>query len=158
MISPVKKEDLHTCLEIMALGYENIAVQFGMTEDNCPYRGRTRLPYCVLEEEYNGGCLMYTYVHGGELAGFLSMREEEHKMHLHDIVILPAYQNNGFGSRLMQFAKEEAQRRNCTSIVLGMVHDNIPLRNWYGQMGFHTVKLEKFEKVDYTVGIMELLL
>ncbi len=58
----------------------------------------------------------------------------------------------------MQFAKEEAKRRNCDKIVLGMVHDNIPLRNWYEKLGFHTIELKKYEKVNYTVGTMELLL
>lgn len=158
MIKPIKKEDLQKCLDIMKLGYEDIAVQFGMTEENCPYRGRTRLPYCILLEEYKSGCLMYVYVHGEEAVGFLSMIQEEHKMHLNDIVILPAYRNNGFGSRLMEFAREEAGRRKCEKIVLGMVHDNIPLRNWYGKIGYHTIKLDKFDKVNYTVGTMELLL
>ena len=158
MIVPIKKEHLHKCLEIMKLGYEDIAVKFGMTEDNCPYRGRTRLPYHIIEDEYDSGCFMYGYVYGGELVGFLSILVKDHEMHINDIVILPAYQNNGFGSALMQFAKEEAKLRNCDRIVLGMVHDNIPLRNWYEKIGFSTAKLQKYEEVSYTVATMELLL
>ncbi len=158
MIEPIKKEHLHKCLEIMKAGYENTAIQFGMTEENCPYRGRTRLPFRVFEDEYNSGYLMYAYVCGSELAGFLSMHVKGHKMYINDIVVLPVYQNNGFGSMLMRFAREQAKQRNCDAIILGMVYENIPLRNWYKKQGFKTVGLKKYEKVKYTVATMELLL
>lgn len=158
MIEPINKELLHNYLEILKLGYEDTATRFGMTEENCPYRGRTRLPYHVFEDEYNNGCLMYAYIQDGEAIGFLSLFKEKQTMHINDIVILPEYQNKGFGSTLMQFAKEQAKARNCDRIVLGMVHDNIPLRNWYEKMGFNTIKLKKYDKVNYLVGTMELLI
>lgn len=37
MIEAIKKEQLPECLNILKQGYENTAVKFGMTEDNCPY-------------------------------------------------------------------------------------------------------------------------
>jgi len=49
-------------------------------------------------------------------------------MHINDIVIVPTYQNNGFGSELMRFAIEQAKANGCNKIVLGMVHNNTPLR------------------------------
>lgn len=156
MIEPIKKEFLYQCLSIMQLGYENTAIQFGMTEENCPYRGRTRLPYDILEKEYNSGCQMYVYRLDTELVGFLSLIIDKQEMHINDIVIVPTYQNNGFGSELMQFAMEQAKEKGCKKIVLGMVHDNTPLRHWYEKFGFRTTKLRKYEKVTYTVGTMEL--
>lgn len=158
MIEPINKELLHKCLEIMKLGYENTAIKFGMTEENCPYRGRTCLPYHVFEDEYNNGCLMYVYIQDGEIIGFLSLLIEGQVMHINDIVILPEYQNMGAGSALLQFAIEQAKARNCDRIILGMVHDNIPLRKWYEKMGFTTIRLKKYEKVNYQVATMELLL
>jgi len=158
MIEPVHKELLPKCLKIIELGYENTAQKFGMTEENCPHRGRTRLPYHVFENEYENGCLMYVYILNGEIIGFLSLQTAEKTMHINDIVILPAYQNKGFGSALMQFVKEQAKASNCEKINLGMVHENIPLRKWYEKMGFKTIKPKQYEKVTYTVGTMELLL
>ena len=155
MIVPFKKENLIHCLEILKLGYEKTAIQFGMTEENCPYRGRTCLPYNVFKEEYDKGYLMYAYKKENNLIGFLSLQIINEEMHINDIVIVPAYQNNGVGNELMQFAKEQAKIKHCNKIILGMVHDNIPLRSWYEKLGFKTVKLDKYETVDYTVGTME---
>ena len=65
MIETIKKECLYKCLEIMKQGYENTAVKFGMTEDNCPFRGRTRLPYHIFEDEYIFGALSNSLSIGG---------------------------------------------------------------------------------------------
>ena len=155
MIEPIKKENLPKCLDILRLGYEKTAIQFGMTEENCPYRGRTRLPYHVLEKEYNDGCLMYGYKRNDELVGFLSLKITQQEMYINDIVITPAYQNGGCGTALMQFAIEQAKEKHCNKIILGMVHDNTVLRRWYEKFGFKTINLKKYEKVAYTVATME---
>ncbi len=79
-------------------------------------------------------------------------------MKTNDIVVLPTYQNRGIGSETMRFIIEKARDLKCSKISLGMVHDDLPLRNWYQRFGFQTVRLKKFDQVRYTVGKMELLL
>lgn len=129
-----------------------------MTEENCPYRGRTCLPLYVFEKEFDNGYLMYGYMLSNQIIGFLSMQIKASEVCIEDIAIVPDYQNKGYGSELFMFAKEIAQNSNCKTISLGMVHDNVPLRKWYEKQGLRTIKLINFEKVSYTVGIMELSL
>lgn len=158
MIKAIRREQLPKCLEIMKLGYENTALLFGMTEENCPYRGRTRLPLAALESEFDGGYMMYAYVLDGRIVSFLSLSFDEQTLYINDIVVHPDFQNRGFGSELMQFAKLKAKELGLHKIALGMVHDNRPLRSWYERNGFHTVKLTKYKKVTYLVGTMECIL
>ena len=159
MIKPITKSNLIDCLNILKISYEEGAVKFGQTEENCPYRGRTRLPLNELEKEFLEGCMMYGYYSNDELAGFLSLTFlKDDAMGINDIAILPKYQSKGFGSALMQFAKEEAKRHNCKKIRLGMIDDNLKLKTWYEKHGFTTVKLVKYDKVTYTVGKMECIL
>ena len=158
MIKPIRREQLPVCLEILKSSYEKTAVTFGMTEENCPYRGRTRLPLDVFEKEFDDGYFMYGYVRENQIVGFLSIQKKENEWDIQDIAVLPEYQNRGYGSELFHFAKEIAAKSNCRKISLGMVYDNIPLRKWYQDRGFEVVKLTNFEKVSYTVGIMELSL
>lgn len=40
MIKPIKEEELFESLEIFHRGYETVAAEFGLTEENCPDRGR----------------------------------------------------------------------------------------------------------------------
>ena len=39
MIKPIKEEELFESLEIFHRGYETVAAEFGLTEENCPDRG-----------------------------------------------------------------------------------------------------------------------
>lgn len=156
MIELIKKEQLPICLDILRKSYENTAVTFGMTEENCPYRGRTQLPLHVFEKEFDDGYLMYGYIHENQIIGFLSVQLKELELCIQDLAILPEYQNCGYGSQLFLYAKEIAANSNCKRISLGMVYDNISLRKWYQNRGFNAVNLINFEKVSYTVGIMEL--
>lgn len=52
MIRSVNKEDLKNCLEIFHKGYETVANEFNLTEENCPDRGRASLPYSKLRDEF----------------------------------------------------------------------------------------------------------
>lgn len=156
MIKPIKREQLQECLDVLKQGYEHTARTYGMTEENCPYRGRTCLPYEVFEDEFDRGYMMYVYMHNNKIVGFLSLCKEENTLHINDIVVLPEYQNQGVGSRLMQYAKEKAVESDCSKLALGMVYDNLKLRGWYEKEGFHTVELIKFESVSYMVGNMEM--
>lgn len=156
MIVSIQKAQLPECLDILRQSYETTAITFGMTEANCPYRGRTRLPLAELEREYDQGACMAGYIHHGQLVGFLSMRTEGAVLEIQDIAVPPRHQGQGYGSALFQFARETAEKSGCVKIRLGMVYDNLPLRGWYESLGFQVAALKKFEKVSYTVGIMEL--
>lgn len=154
MIRAVKKDELSVCLRVLQESYEASAVNFGMTEENCPYRGRTRLPLSVLEQELESS-QMYVYVCEEKIVGFLSLQQEDGVLHLSDIALLPEEQGKGLGTKLMEFVHVQAKDAGCTSIRLGMVHDNLRLRSWYESFGFETVKLKKYDKVTYIVGTME---
>ena len=124
MIKCIDKVQLPECLDVIKRSYEDIAVTFGMTESNCPYRGRNCLPYQVFEKEFDDGHLMYGYFDNDKIVGFLSLQRKEQELYIQDIAIIPEYQNKGYGSELMQFAKEQAEKMSCSKIVLGIVHDN----------------------------------
>ena len=156
MIIKINQSQLPECLNIMKEGFEAIALMFGMTEENSPYRGRTRLPIEELEKQFLSGYQMYGYFYDDKIVGFLSLFIEEEQIQIQDIVILPEYQNNGFGSTFMQFAKEKARENKCEKIMLNTIIDNIQLKNWYERHGFKVIKLRNFDSVTYTVATMEL--
>lgn len=155
MIKPIKEEDLFESLEIFHRGYENVAAEFGLTEDNCPDRGRASLPYHKLLSEFESGTLMYGYFVGGKLAGFLSIKILEDRCKLEDIIILPEYRSKGYGTRLLDFCKEKTLELGIRKVVLGMIDDNALLREWYVKNGFINTGYKKYENAPFTVGYME---
>ncbi len=158
MIRAVEKEELEQCIQIFNRGYGTVADEFGLTEYNSPYRGRADLPYSRLREEFDEGVLMYGYFSEGRLVGFLGMKMAGDVCKLNDIIILPEYRNNGYGTELLVFCRKKAEESGKKKIVLGMIDDNIRLKNWYINNGFVNIGYRKYEGAPYTVGDMECLL
>lgn len=158
MIRAIEKKELEQCIQIFHRGYGTVADEFGLTEDNSPDRGRAALPCSRLKEEFDEGVLMYGYYSEGRLIGFLGIKMDGDVCKLNDIIILPEYRNNGYGTELLKFCRKRAVESGKEKIVLGMIDDNIRLRNWYISNGFVNTGYRKYEGAPYTVGIMECLL
>ena len=155
MIKRIKEEELFESLEIFHRGYETVAAEFGLTEENCPDRGRASLPYHKLLSEFESGTLMYGYFDGDKLTGFLGMKILEDSCKLEDIIILPEYRKLGYGTCLLDYCKKKALELGVRKVVLGMIDDNIRLRNWYIKNGFVNTGYKKYENAPFTVGYMQ---
>jgi len=62
MIKTISKSELPACLKIFHRGYETVAVEFGLTEENSPDRGRASLPIEKLISEFENGVAMFGYL------------------------------------------------------------------------------------------------
>lgn len=66
--------------------------------------------------------------------------------------------NRGYGTELLFFCRKKAEESGKKKIVLGMIDDNIRLKNCYINNGFVNIGYRKYEGAPYTVGDMECLL
>ena len=156
MIKPLSKSDLPACLDIFHLGYETVAAEFGLTEQNCPDRGRASLPMEKLVSEFESGTAMFGYFIGDEMVGVLGMRMLRPGVcGLEDIIVLPGYRRNGYGKALLDFCKQRARELGAGKIRLGMIDDNKRLRKWYEDNGFVNAGYKKYDGAPFTVGKME---
>ena len=159
MIRSITKPELPACLRVFHLGYETVAAEFGLTEENCPDRGRASLPLEKLTAAFDAGTDMYGYFAGDEIVGYLGMRIEsgffKKICKLDDIVVLPEYRGNGYGKTLLDFCKAKAREAGADKIKLGMINDNKQLRQWYEDNGFVNAGYKKYEGAPFTVGHME---
>ena len=156
MIRTIAKDDLLDCLNIFHKGYETVAVEFGLTEENSPDRGRASLPFEKLAIEFDNGTMMFGYFSDKKMIGYLGMKIQENGVcGLDDIIILPEYRQNGYGKELLDFCKQKAKEFGANKIRLGMIDDNKKLRKWYEDNGFVNVEYKKYDGAPYTVGKME---
>lgn len=158
MITEMGKARLMECLQVIHRGYEPVAVQFGLTNDNCPYRGRADLPLTVLQQEFLAGIKMYGYQVENNIVAFVSINVNKDAIKINDIVVLPEYWNKGIGTALLEFVKDRAAELELSKITLGMIDDNRVLKKWYEKNGFRNIGYVKYPKAPFTVGNMELIL
>ena len=74
MIKPIMRSELTTCLEIFRCGYETVAIEFGLTDENCLDRGRANLPFEKLVAEFENETLMFGYYVESRIAGYLGIK------------------------------------------------------------------------------------
>jgi RimJ/RimL family protein N-acetyltransferase len=159
VIKQIIKSDLLSCLEVFHCGYETVAIEFGLTEENCPDRGRASLPFNKLVSEFEKGTLMFGYFLENKIVGFLGLKIDDNGVcKLNDIIILLEYRQKGYGKELLEFCKIKAFELGANKISLGMIDDNQKLKNWYIKNGFINVGFKKYDKAPFTVGFMERLL
>ena len=156
MIRAVDKSDLTDCLAVFHRGYETVAAEFGLTEENCPDRGRASLPMEKLISEFENGTMMFCYTLDGKVIGYLGMKMIEPGIcGLDDIIVLPEYRQRGYGKELLNHCKQEAKKLGANKIRLGMIDDNRKLRKWYEDNGFINIGYKSYEGAPFTVGKME---
>ena len=159
MIKAISKDELYNCLNIFHKGYETVANEFGLTNENCPDRGRASLPYEKLLQSFECGTLMFVYYCDDVPVGFLGMNIIENgDCGLDDIIVLPEYRHKGYGLELLNFCKRKAKELGAHKIKLGMIDDNKRLRKWYEDNGFVNIGYKNYDGAPFTVGKMECIL
>ena len=163
MIKQISRNQLPACLDVFHSGYLPVALEFGLTNENCPHRGRASLPFEKLVGDFDGGALMFGYFVGEEndekLVGVLSI-----KMHssdvckLNDVVVMPEHQKKGYGTALLNFAKEKALEMGAKKVFLGMIDDNTCLKEWYLAHEFAPAGTQRLDGAPFVTGYMECVL
>jgi ribosomal protein S18 acetylase RimI-like enzyme len=141
---------------VIHTGYETVAAEFGLTEENCPNRGRASLPMEKLAADFEAGTLMFGYFLDHRLVGFLGMAMQDGALcKLNDVVVLPECRGKGVGQTLLDFCKAEAVRLGAAKIRLGMINDNTRLKTWYVTNGFATVETRQYDGAPFLAGYMQ---
>ena len=158
MIRPITRADLPACLAVFHEGYETVAIEFGLTEENCPDRGRASLPFTKLEAMFEESTLMFGYFVEDTLVGYLGMTSWGEVCGIDDLIVLPAHRHKGYGKAMLDFGKEKAVSLGANKIRLGMIDDDKRLLKWYEDNGFVTVEYKQYDGAPFLVGKMECIL
>ena len=155
MIHALTKEDLPVCLEVIHRSFQTVADEFGLTKENCPTNGAF-IPLEQLMDDYEKGTLMFALFHEGEMAGYMQLdKKDGDEVKLKKLAVLPQYRHLGFGKELLDFAKGKAKELGAGKLTLGMIDENIRLKNWYFANGFVLVETKVIPSLPFTVGYME---
>ncbi len=134
MIERLHHEEEATAAEILALqipGYQVEASWIGF--DGAPPLQDT------VEMIMNSGETFFGFLSDGELAGFLSYKEEDGALFIHRLVVHPGHFHEGIASKLMCYFMEEAAGGRDIKVTTGM--KNEPARKLYAKFGFEEAKV-----------------
>lgn len=153
IIVEIKSLDkLNECLEAIQKTYKDRDEKLNLSNEN--NHRHSNMTYEELRERFDNGIKMYGYYKEGKLIAFLSLEHKENEIKIRDIVVLPEYQNNGIGKKLIDFAKEQTKENDKARLVLRFIYDNKKLKEWYEKNGFKVTEILEFPGTG-KVGAME---
>ena len=152
---PLSANDLPEYAEIIRRSFATVARDFSLTKENCPghtsFITNDRLASKIKDGYYPFGCYK-----GDKLVGFVSLADMGGGVYeMDNLAVLPEYRHLGYGKKLLDFCKIKVSKLGGSKITIGIVEENIVLKDWYAANGFVHTGMKRFEHLPFTVGFME---
>ena len=70
------------------------------------------------------------------------------------LTVLPAFRGRGLGRRLLSHAAECAMHLGSSRLEVGIISDDVRLRDWYARYGFVVTGTRRFPHLPFEVTFM----
>ncbi len=154
-IAPLSPEHLPLYAEVIRQSFATVARNFGWTQKDAP----TFTAFITdehLMSKINDDYAPFGYFSGGKPVGFVSLTAKGDGIYeLNNLAVLPDYRHFGYGRELIDFCKTKVKELGGNKITIGIVEENIVLKEWYAANGFSHTGIKKFEHQPFTAGFME---
>lgn len=158
VIRELRREELAASVSTIRESFATVAVEFGLTPENC----RTNPAFLqakYLEADLDNGSRMYGLFRGDAQIGFMELRpKEDGRIELKKLAVRPGHRHCGYGKTLLNEAFALARRRGARVMEIGIIEENAVLKDWYLANGFVHTGVKRYPQLPFTVGFMELAL
>lgn len=152
------KEKLGICLDIIHKSFKTIADELNLTKDNCPSH-TAFMPIDKLISQFENNTPMFLYKHNECFVGYFSLSVNDDSVELNNLSVLPEYRHLGIGKELVDYTITYSKNIiGASKIIIGIVEENLILKEWYEKLGFVHIGTKEFEHLPFTVGFMEIRL
>ncbi len=152
MIIDYKNEYASETVGIIKKSFKTVAVNFGLNPDNASsnpafiniekFRSFASKRECFIKVEKN------------QKIGFVAIeksKNQELNYFMERLSILPEFRNRGFGKEILNFVFDYVKNKGGKNISIGMINENIKLKEWYMKNGFRVSKIKNFKHLPFTV-------
>ena len=156
VIQVENKEQLNICLEIIRSSFITVAGEFGLTEKNCPSH-TAFITIDKLEKQFDDGRPMFLFYQDTSPVGYFSLAKcSDDEWELNNLAVLPEYRHLGIGKSMIDYAVATVKNYGGNKISISIIEENTKLKQWYLKLGFTHISTRKFERLPFTVGLMEI--
>ena len=154
-IREIKGEhDLKSSVKVIRDSFSTVAVEFKLTQDNCPTHPSLMSLDKLLELEKKAR--LFGLFLANMQVGFVAIEKADDTLYYMDkLAVLPEYRHKGCGRKLVEFVLDDVKEHKGERVALGMIDESEVLKNWYQQLGFKEMGTKNFEHLPFTVCFME---
>jgi diamine N-acetyltransferase len=147
--------ELKESVKVIGNSFITVANEFCLTEENCP-TNPAFISYKKLKELSEKGIMMFGLFCDDKQSGFVAIEKSDNGMYyLEKLAVLPEYRHKGFGKKLLRFVFDYVKRENGQKVCIGIINENIVLKNWYKDNGFAETHIRKYDHLPFLVCFME---
>lgn len=145
---------------VISKSFMTVAKEFTITPRNAP-TNPAFISSEALAESLDNGSEFWVYKNSmNDIIGCVSIfpSSEDNVFYIERLAVLPNYRHQGIGKELLDFACTEIFKRGGNIARIGIIEENIVLKNWYRDYGFEETSIRKVNKLPFTICVMEKIL
>lgn len=149
-------DNLSEISTVIRESFITVANDFGITKENAP----TNPAFITdenLKKSIEKGLKLYSLLLNQQISGCIGIEkaiDDENVFYIERLAVLPEYRHNGYGKVLLDFAFCKIKSLNGKNVNIGIINNNIKLKNWYKDYGFIETGIKKFEHQPFDVCFM----
>jgi ribosomal protein S18 acetylase RimI-like enzyme len=150
--------DYEECAGVIRDSFITVANDFNITRENAPTNPAFAGPDALVRMREKGIELYGAYNSSG-CVGFVAIEKaDENVSYMERLAVLPEYRHKGLGGMLLAFVFDTVRNSGGKKVSIGIINDNILLKDWYAKHGFIETGIRNFRHLPFEVCFMEKIL
>ena len=151
----INDTELNNSINVIRKSFITVANEYELTLENAP----TNAAFIKFEDllKMNERDVHIFGVYMDEIQiGFFTIEENANCLYyLNKLAILPYYRHNGYGGKILDFVFNDVKQAGGGIISIGIINNNLVLKNWYIKHGFAETAIKKYPQLPFEVCLME---
>ncbi len=156
VIREISDDELTKSARVIRDSFRTVAVEFGLTRENCPtHPSFTSVKQ--LRELKDKGLRFFGLFLGDRQVGFVAIEKADDNLYyMEKLAVLPGHRHKACGTSLVRFVLDYVRDRDGKTLSIGIIDEHTVLKNWYKKFGFKEITIQKFPHLPFTVCFMEI--
>ncbi|WP_028316317.1 GNAT family N-acetyltransferase [Desulfatibacillum aliphaticivorans] len=153
-IRKANQDDVEVLVSIIRASFKTVADSFNLTQENCP-RHPSNCTRDWIGAALDQGVHCFILETDKGPVGCVALEQAGPDVcYMERLAVLPDLRNQGLGRALADFALKQAKTLGCKRVEIGIIAEQLDLKDWYAKIGFTDNGEKEFPHLPFRVAFM----
>ena len=149
--------ETNQAVEVIVRSFSTVAAEFNLTRENAP----THPAFFTadgLAQMVAKGAVWFGAFRDETLVGCVAVERSARRddvFYVEKLAVLPGHRHGGLGARLVEHACNFCRDRGGRGVSIALMDEHKVLKQWYTELGFRQVRVERYPHLPFGVCFME---